>query len=77
MVTASPAKTTRSDITCPDPSVHEHDTKLQDQASKAALSVTSGNEKHQPEREVPALGPDGKLSSAGMSDAIEFILHVN
>ncbi|KAI9720909.1 MAG: hypothetical protein M1828_005479 [Chrysothrix sp. TS-e1954] len=70
-MTASAPKTTRSDITCPDPSLHEHDTKLQDQASRAALSVTSGHEKQQPEREVPALGPDGKLSSAGAAASLK------
>ena len=54
---------------CPDPSAHDRDSsRLQDQASKAALYVTHperDTEPNAPER-PSALGPDGKLSSAGM-----------
>lgn len=57
-------------IACPDPSVHEKDAgaaRLQDQASKAALYVTHPeNATDTGPPNIDALGPDGKLSSAGM-----------
>lgn len=51
---------------CPDPSAHERDTTLQDQASKAALYATHDQKSDSGEKQVQALGADGKLSSAGM-----------
>lgn len=68
MAAATP-KTVQGDI-CPDPSAHHNprNSKLQDQASKAALSVTHpGDKGSDGRRSIDALGPDGKLSSAGKS----------
>lgn len=52
---------------CPDPSAHGHSgPRLQDQASKAALYVTnSERNSEKKESSIDALGPDGRLSSAG------------
>jgi hypothetical protein len=66
---AEGAKVEETAVPCPDPSVHEstaRSAKLQDQASKAALYVTQP-EKTTEAYKVDALGPDGKLSSAGMT----------
>ncbi|KAF2098950.1 hypothetical protein NA57DRAFT_76183 [Rhizodiscina lignyota] len=63
-------------IACPDPSVHQQQeaaTKLQEQASKAALYVTTSNqEKIINVRDVNPLGPDGKLSSAGAATSLRY-----
>ena len=48
------------DMACPDPSVHR-DTKLQEQASSAALYATSPGKKMDPREGL--LDKDGKLSS--------------
>lgn len=54
-------------VACPDPSAHQHpNATLQDHASKAALYVTHP-ERATNVRDMNPLGPDGKLSSAGMS----------
>lgn len=54
------------EVPCPDPSVHEKTHGgLQDQAASAALYVTHPEKGTNP-RAMNPLGPDGKLSSAGM-----------
>lgn len=59
-------------IPCPDPSVHSRDTRLQEQASNAALYTTSPWKKTNPRGNI--LGPDQKLSSASESIAVNHTL---
>lgn len=55
---------------CPDPSAHR-DTKLQEQASTAALYVTSpARKKQQASGDFDVLDKDNKLSSKGMNARI-------
>ncbi|KAI9663513.1 MAG: hypothetical protein M1831_002522 [Alyxoria varia] len=60
----------KADVACPDPSVHEsHPSKLQDQASKAALYVTHPEKSVANDKDV--LDADGKLSSAGAASSLK------
>ena len=56
-------QTSTGELACPDPSVHR-DTRLQEQASTAALYATSPGKKTGPQADL--LDKNGKLSSAGM-----------
>lgn len=53
------------DMTCPDPSAHEHQSKLSSAASAAAL-LAAAPERSASQKESP-LGSDGKLSSRSES----------
>lgn len=52
------------EIPCPDPSVHQHNTQLQEQASRAALSTTHSGPAADVRGNWP-LDANNKLSSAG------------
>ncbi|KXT03169.1 hypothetical protein AC579_6869 [Pseudocercospora musae] len=59
---------------CPDPSVHKHQHKLSEQASTAALHVTSPGSASNNEASVKdenVLGPDGKLSSKSAAASLK------
>jgi len=56
-------QTSTGELACPDPSAHR-DTRLQEQASTAALYATSPGKKT--DLRADLLDKDGKLSSAGM-----------
>ncbi|KAJ9663407.1 Eisosome assembly protein [Coniosporium apollinis] len=57
-------------IPCPDPSVHGRNTKLQEQASNAALYTTRPQRKTDPRGNI--LGPDQKLSSASAAASLKY-----
>lgn len=60
---------------CPDPSMHQKQNKLSEQASSAALYVTNPNTKSErtPDPREDVLGDDGRLSSKSTSINISSI----
>ncbi|EME39109.1 hypothetical protein DOTSEDRAFT_75014 [Dothistroma septosporum NZE10] len=63
------------EMACPDPSVHQHQHKLSEQASTAALYVTNPARQHQAGRDSRSenpLGPDGKLSSKSAATSLRY-----
>ncbi|ORY11390.1 hypothetical protein BCR34DRAFT_484236 [Clohesyomyces aquaticus] len=64
-----------TDMRCPDPSAHTHNTKsnLPDQASAAALYSTRSNKgTNGTDARINPLGPDGKLSSASAATSLKY-----
>jgi len=57
-----------ADMHCPDPSAHEHQNRLSEQASTAALYVTNpaARSERAPTPKENLLDSDGKLSSRSM-----------
>ncbi|CAK3845167.1 Hypothetical predicted protein [Lecanosticta acicola] len=75
MAAADTASSGAGDMPCPDPSVHQHQNKLSEQASTAALYVThperASDRGHSETRENP-LGADGKLSSKSAAASLKY-----
>ncbi|KAF2842857.1 hypothetical protein M501DRAFT_965657 [Patellaria atrata CBS 101060] len=62
------------DVPCPDPSVHGKDTRLQEQASTAALYASNAGDHKSAKssRDIDPLDADGKLSSASAATSLKY-----